>query len=328
MNKQELISVIIPVYNVNNYLRKCLQSIINQSYKNLEIIIIDDGSSDGSSEICDEFLSKDKRIKVIHKKNEGVSIARNIGISIAKGKYIGFVDSDDYIERNMYEILYNNLIRYNSDISMCNYYIEKDGKKTYKKHIDIKNILVIDDKIQFYKYLNENYYKGFLWNKLFKKELFNNNELDSQIHMCEDLLILARIAEKSKRYCFTTTCLYNYVLRKNSAYNSNINYKHLTALKAYEEIITIIKKYNDEMLIDSYKLTYFYWCNDICKKYNQWNINEKENILKKKKVLYKNLMKSNNLNWKNKIEIFIRNRLYIIYKIATKIKNILKRFIG
>ena len=99
----ELISVILPVYNVQQYLEKCIESVVNQTYKNLEIILIDDGSTDMSGKICDEFAEKDGRIKVIHSKNGGVSAARNIGLDIATGEYIGFVDSDDWIESQMYE---------------------------------------------------------------------------------------------------------------------------------------------------------------------------------------------------------------------------------
>ena len=106
---EKLISVIVPVYNVEEYVEKCVLSIINQTYKNLEIILVDDGSTDNSGKICDEIAIKDNRIKVIHKKNGGLSDARNVGIDIAKGDYLGFVDSDDYIDPDMYSILLNNM---------------------------------------------------------------------------------------------------------------------------------------------------------------------------------------------------------------------------
>lgn len=107
--KDDLISVIVPVYNVEKYLHKCINSILNQTYKNLEIILIDDGSTDNSGKICDEYALKDNRIKVIHKENGGLSSARNAGLDICSGDYIGFVDSDDYIAEDMYEYLYVNL---------------------------------------------------------------------------------------------------------------------------------------------------------------------------------------------------------------------------
>ena len=114
---EKLISVIVPVYNVEEYVEKCVLSIINQTYKNLEIILVDDGSTDNSGKICDEIAIKDNRIKVIHKKNGGLSDARNVGIDIAKGDYLGFVDSDDYIDPDMYSILLNNMNLTFSDIS-------------------------------------------------------------------------------------------------------------------------------------------------------------------------------------------------------------------
>lgn len=115
-----LVSVIIPVYNVENYLRRCLDSVINQSIRNIEIILIDDGSLDSSSRICDEYQTFDERIKVIHKQNEGLGMARNTGIDIASGKYVAFVDSDDYLEGNMYELLYNKAKLTNSNVVFCN----------------------------------------------------------------------------------------------------------------------------------------------------------------------------------------------------------------
>ena len=115
----DLISVIVPVYNVEDYLDRCINSIINQTYKNLEIILVDDGSTDSSGRKCDDFALKDDRIKVLHKENGGVSSARNAGLDVATGDYIGFVDSDDTIESNMYELLFNNAIEYHTKVSSC-----------------------------------------------------------------------------------------------------------------------------------------------------------------------------------------------------------------
>ena len=113
---EELISIIVPVYNVEKYLEKCVDSIINQTYKNIEIILVDDGSKDNSGKICDIIKEKDERIKVIHKQNGGLSDARNAGLKIAKGTYIGFVDSDDYIAEDMYQTLYSLSKEKNADI--------------------------------------------------------------------------------------------------------------------------------------------------------------------------------------------------------------------
>ncbi len=132
--EDKLISIIIPVYNVERYLRECIDSIIAQTYKNLEIILVDDGSSDKSGEICDEYSKKDSRIKVIHKKNGGLSDARNVALDITKGDYIGFIDSDDYIEKDMFQILYNLAEEYNAEISSISFY-----KMLENKVISVRN---------------------------------------------------------------------------------------------------------------------------------------------------------------------------------------------
>ena len=173
--QDELISIIIPVYKVEKYLEKCINSIIGQTYTNLQIILVDDGSPDNSGKICDKYAKKDSRVEVIHKSNGGLSEARNSGIERAKGKYIGFVDSDDYIKEDMYEVLYNLITRFQADVSICNLYDvvgdEKnirninEGIKEYNR-IDILKEVLMDKNIQSY-----------AWNKLYKKELFDNLKL-------------------------------------------------------------------------------------------------------------------------------------------------------
>ena len=132
MNNKHLISIIVPVYNVEKYIDKCIKSILEQTYKNLQIILIDDGSQDKSGQICDEYELQDNRIEVIHKKNGGLSDARNLGIKKARGEYIGFVDSDDYISKNMYEDMYKIIQEKDSDVCICNVYNVIDGKEILK----------------------------------------------------------------------------------------------------------------------------------------------------------------------------------------------------
>ena len=119
LNREPKISVIVPVYKVEPYLRKCLDSIINQTYRNLQIILVDDGSPDNCGAICDEYASKDSRIEVIHQENGGVSAARNAGLKLAAGDYIGWVDSDDWIEPDMYAYMLENMQKYEADIAVC-----------------------------------------------------------------------------------------------------------------------------------------------------------------------------------------------------------------
>lgn len=137
MNVQPLISIVVPVYNVKQFLTKCLNSIISQTYSNLEIIVVDDGSTDGSATICDDYAKKDKRISVIHKENGGLASARNAGIDVAKGTYIGFVDSDDYIEPYMYEKLLQAILKYSCNIAVCGInYVFDDGEVIAKANIE------------------------------------------------------------------------------------------------------------------------------------------------------------------------------------------------
>ncbi len=210
---KELISVIVPVYNVEKYLDNCVQSILRQSYTNLEIILIDDGSTDKSSQLCDEYSQKDKRIKVIHKKNGGQSDARNVGITVATGKYIAFVDSDDYIDEQFLEQLYLAIKKNKSDISMCKY------KKTYKlneknKKIYNKCIIYSPEEALRELLLFQNA-DNYIWNKLYKKELFFKLSFKVGKKM-EDLGIIYLIFSKAKKIVSIDYEGYFYVQREGS----------------------------------------------------------------------------------------------------------------
>ena len=165
---QALISVIIPVYKVEKYLDRCLESIVNQTYKNLEIILIDDGSPDNCPAICDEYAQKDSRIKVIHKANGGVSSARNKGIDVATGDYIGFVDSDDWIEPDMYETLIKNAEQYNSDISRCSYVISESMSGQTSKSQD-NGTIFLEDSIEMRRNQICSNCNANVWSGIYKK---------------------------------------------------------------------------------------------------------------------------------------------------------------
>lgn len=166
----ELISIIIPVYNVEKYLSRCLDSIVQQTYVNLEVILIDDGSPDKSGMICDEYAEKYEHFVVIHKKNEGVSRARNDGLDICKGKYVAFIDSDDYIANDYIEILYKNIV--GVDAVVCNFNVVSTQKSSNLKYftIDKDVILIGRDKI-LNECANTRIYTSVVWAKLFRKEL-------------------------------------------------------------------------------------------------------------------------------------------------------------
>ena len=138
----EKISVIVPVYNVEQYLEKCMESILNQTYKNIEVLLIDDGSTDKSGSICDFYAGKDNRVRVHHKENEGLSEARNIGVALASANYIVFVDSDDYIVPDMLEVLYNRMQEDKSDLAICNFlYVDESGKSIEDRNEKEKELI-------------------------------------------------------------------------------------------------------------------------------------------------------------------------------------------
>ena len=162
------ISVIVPIYNVEPYIRKALDSIINQTYKNLEIILVDDGSPDNCGKICDEYALKDKRIKVLHIKNSGPAVARNAGLDIATGEFIGFIDPDDFFELDMYETLYNAITKTNAGLVVCNWYKGYEGNWEKNTNFPNKEILTSNEAFEaFYNYM-------FVWNKLYRKEVVGN----------------------------------------------------------------------------------------------------------------------------------------------------------
>ena len=165
-----LITVIVPVYNVEEHLDRCIESIINQTYKNLEIILVNDGSPDNCPALCDKWAEKDDRIRVIHKTNGGVSSARNSGINVAKGEYVGFVDSDDYISADMYELMVESIINNNSELSVIGYKIEE-------KEFRHSDELISNEKATVYMFDVKNceFFQGYSCNKLYMLNVIKHN---------------------------------------------------------------------------------------------------------------------------------------------------------
>lgn len=211
MNKK--VSVIIPVYNVEKYLEECIESVLKQTYKNLEIILVDDGSKDNSGNICDEYAKKDERIKVIHKTNGGLSDARNAGIDIAKGEYITFLDSDDFIEEDMYEFLVKNIEKANADISVCQvYYVYKDSKQT----THTPDVYLEMNSCDAIKYVNMlGYYTVAAYDKLYKREIFEGIRYPVG-KVNEDWYVICEVFDKANKIVYSSEPKYNYRKRKGS----------------------------------------------------------------------------------------------------------------
>ncbi|MBR3628728.1 MAG: glycosyltransferase [Elusimicrobia bacterium] len=223
------ISVIIPVYNVEKYLKECVDSVINQTYKNLEIILVDDGSTDDSGKMCDKYALEDKRIQVIHKENGGLSDARNKGIQKATGEYISFIDSDDTVELDIFEYLYNILKKFNCNLSICAHTIYKyNAKKIFFK-------LKHDEKISSHDCIkkmldNEGINVG-AWAKLYKRELFNNIQYPKG-HLFEDIPITYKLFIRAGNIASGHLAKYNYKKRKESITLNYSNYATLDLIKS------------------------------------------------------------------------------------------------
>lgn len=195
-----LISVIIPVYNAEKYLRRCLDSVVAQTYRNLEIICVDDGSVDESGKICDQYAVRDARIKVVHQENQGLSAARNRGLDLAEGEYIAFVDSDDYILEDMYKKMLDKLLNYNVDLCMCQWQYEfSDGRQVVKRENIAPTIYGRKTSLEFARFLYMgNYENGVAvaaWNKLYRRALLDKIRFEGRIH--EDEAFSGRIMAKN-----------------------------------------------------------------------------------------------------------------------------------
>ena len=266
------VSIIVPVFNVKKYLPECLDSILSQTYDNYELILIDDGSTDGSGEICDEYAAKDSRIVVIHKQNGGVAEVRNLGISKANGEYICFVDSDDVVAPTYIQVLYEAAIKDGSGIVMCDYYSFNDGE-AIPKDVVSKNkekIVITENEMEDEAFSAENTVKLVIpINKIYKKSLFERVKYPSgKIH--EDAYVYHRLLHETRQVVFLPNVLYFYRKRADSITNSRFTVKELEdSMGAVVDRIDFYKELGKQRLvdiaIDGY--LYFLWRNiDIMKK--------------------------------------------------------------
>ena len=231
-----LISIIVPIYKVELYMDECIESIVNQTYKKIEIILVDDGSPDNCPKKCDEWAKRDSRIRVIHKKNGGLSDARNIGIKNANGNYITFVDGDDIINRKMIEILYNNMIDEDADVSVCQFYnfIHKKDQINAKEEIRNNEVCVFFGNEKFNNLYNEKFINTTAaWAKIYKKKIFDNIKFpNGKLH--EDVWIAHYILDAAQKIIYTSAKLYYYRHREFSI-TATFSEKRLDELNAYKD---------------------------------------------------------------------------------------------
>ncbi len=282
------VSVIVPVYKTEKYIVRCVESLLGQTYKELEILLVDDGSPDNAGKICDEYASEDSRIRVIHQKNAGQSAARNNALKIASGDYYCFVDSDDYIAPDMVEKLYSLAEGNTADISMVDYLTftgEKaeftDNKgKTETTSMDniqmIRNIHMVKDELYVV-----------MWGKLFKRELFNGIEF-AEGRICEDLDVLYRLYDKAQKSVFSSEKLYYYFRGNVSSSTFGLNQKF------YDDVFWVLEReirYIDEKYpeLSSYpRRTYMYWIVDLAKKKGGIiSLGELKQVYKRYRELYR-----------------------------------------
>ena len=238
-----LISIIIPVYNVEKYLSRCIDSILNQTYKNLEIILVDDGSPDNCGAICDEYALKDNRIKILHLKNGGPSYARNKGIEIATGDYIGFVDADDYIDENMFNKMLLKQKEVDADIVCCNHTLVYYDNKIKKLDSVISNGFVNKDSAMKLA-ITELSFGAFLWNKLFKKEMLYNFKLKEGIFY-EDYDAGTRLIANAGKIFYICDNLYFYFQGNPNSTTHQHNYsKVLDHFNVAIDVVNLCKKSN------------------------------------------------------------------------------------
>lgn len=230
----ELVSIIVPIYNIEKYLNKCVDSLLNQTYEKIEIILVDDGSTDNSGKMCNTYSSNDN-IKIVHKKNGGLSDARNYGLMYAKGNYVIFVDGDDFVDKNFVRRLYNNICQNNTDIACCNYYFyySDDKKNVACKKVD--KIITSDEALKDF-FLDTHLCEVMAWNKIYKRSLFFDNNIKypkGKYH--EDLLTTYKLFVNAKKISVLSEPLYFYRQRTGSIMSS-FNLKRLCMLDAIDEI--------------------------------------------------------------------------------------------
>ena len=233
---EALVSVVIPVYNMEQYLSRCVDSVLGQTYKNLEIFLVDDGSIDNSGALCDMYSAIDNRVTVIHKKNGGLSSARNTGLRVAGGEYITFVDSDDWLDEDFIEVLVKDIDKEHADLAIIGYRYAYDNCTKHPLYPIVSNILSQEEAIA--ELCKNKWLVSYVWNKLYKRSLFDGIYFpEGQTY--EDIYIMHTIFQKCYRIVCNQNEKYNYYMRKDSIVHNLSIENHLAIFQAYE------KRYRD-----------------------------------------------------------------------------------
>lgn len=325
------ISIIVPIYNTEKFLSRCVSSILGQTYKNIEVILVDDGSTDTSLELCHHFNSQDDRVKVFHRDNAGAGAARNFGIEQATGNYIGFVDADDWVDSDMYQYLYDLMMQYNADITICEHIRCKDENES-------KEILsrVEKNKIELIEYDRDSYIKKYMkigsqsieyypWNKLYKKSLLTNEQYPVNC-TTEDVVGTYKAILKANKIVYSSKVGYLYFYNRDSVSSSFLPEKGIDMLPAWDEIVSLsapFPKYLEWAKINRARIDFnFLFQISTSKKYSE--ILVKHKILVDKLIselkLNRNILLNADISFSRKIFIYL---FCLNYKFFSKMINLI-----
>lgn len=327
-----LLSVIVPVHNAEKYLEKSLQSVLNQTYNNIEVILVDDGSTDRSNILIGEAAKKDPRIKAFHRENSGVSATRNFGFTKASGDLIAFADADDQLDPIMYEVLIDALDNTESDVSACTYKREYtlNSIRLQTNYKSVSSPITFNDLGEIYASITRHVQsiEGFVWNKVWKASVIEKHRFRTDIQMCEDSIFTWQVMKDVHKVCFVDTPLYHYLIQSNSSTRKANHNQCLTAVEAYSLML------NDSDLLSEECIT------DLSKQYLVWNIMAFQSLIndpnaknEQYEVIRKNLVAKSDyidlLDVKNRIEAKSISRSFATGKRVVgaleRLKMVLKR---
>ena len=311
------ISVIIPIYNVEKYLKRCIESVIKQTYSDLEIILVDDGSQDGCAKICDEYKKKDERIIVIHKKNGGLSDARNVGIKVATGEIISYIDSDDYLDLDMYEKMIKAMEEKNADIVVCGTNIDyEDGHTKVKCEKEEKSFNREEALIEL------NSFKSFdmaVWNKLYKREVVDKIEFPVG-KKSEDYFVMYQYFARAKKVVIINQAKYHYFQRSNSiSRGKNVTHDYIEGSKSQKEFFE--KNFPDLNYVGNtaYAFSYIATYNRYIKNELKMTNEMKKEFKKEVRKYLKDINGNSHISRSKKIQATLFSYSLFIYKIALKV---------
>lgn len=321
---EKLISIIIPTYNVEKYLDRCVNSVINQTYSNIEIVLVDDGSTDNSGVICDKYMKCDQRVKVIHKKNEGVAEARNVGLDNSNGEYVTFVDSDDYVPSDYVEYLYEILSLNKATISCCNFeYIYENSNQTIKSKNNKEIIVTYSNKEALEDLLYQRNIDTSPWGKLYRKEVFKNIRFPiGKIY--EDFGTIYKVVSSAEKVVYSNQKKYYYLIRKDSTTGRSFSSKDFDMIELSKNLEKdIVTRYPEmKSAINSRIINMdFYFIRRMRR--DEFK-EEYDNIVSDIKKRRKNLLKDKKIKLKTRIGIYISyiniRLIKYVYNFAKKIK--------